>query len=470
MNCPIAVRSKTPRVPHPTNRQRGFPVVLLAFTWLALSSPAHAVSPPPDGGYPGFNTAEGTSSLQSLTTGEGNTAIGDHALALNATGSSNTAIGVSALTGNVSGDHNTAVGAFALEHSKASGNTATGFEALFVNTTGFGNTATGGDALLNNDTGSNNTANGIEALGTNTAGSDNTASGAAALQNNTTGNDNTATGFQALLSNTTGPDNTATGFDALRFNTTGADNTANGFQALDSNTTGSENTAVGIFALASNTIGRNNTAEGSGALGNATAGSNNIAMGFNAGLNLKTGSNNIILGANVPGTASDANTIRIGKQGTQTKTFIAGIRGATVAGGVGVTVGTNGQLGVATSSARFKEAVKPMDKASETILALKPVTFRYKQELDPDKIPQFGLIAEEVARVDPDLVGKDEDGKINTVRYEAVNAMLLNEFLKEHAKVRELERQIQALTAALQKVSDRLELRNKARPQLVVNE
>src|SRR5205085_2982843 len=172
---------------------------------------------------------------------------------------------------------------------------------------------------------------------------------------------------------------------------------------------------------------------------------------------------------------------------TQTKTFIAGIRGATVAGGVGVTVGTNGQLGVATSSARFKEAVKPMDKASETILALKPVTFRYKEELDPDKIPQFGLIAEEVAKVNPDLVGRDEDGKVNTVRYEAVNAMLLNEFLKEYRKVQEQQatiaslknefeskfaqqqKQIEALTAGLQKMSDRQQL-SKAAPQVTAND
>jgi len=153
-------------------------------------------------------------------------------------------------------------------------------------------------------------------------------------------------------------------------------------------------------------------------------------LGSNAGINLTTGSNNIDIGA--PGVAAEANTIRIGKSGTQKKTFIAGIRGVTVANGVGVIVGTTGQLGTVVSSARFKEAIKPMDKASETILALKPVTFRYKEDLDPDKIPQFGLIAEEVEKVNPDLVVRGEDGKVMTVRYEAVNAMLLNEFLKNY--------------------------------------
>src|SRR5204863_1953571 len=179
------------------------------------------------------------------------------------------------------------------------------------------------------------------------------------------------------------------------------------------------------------------------------------------GLNLTTGNNNIDIG-NV-GVAGESKTIRIGKSGTQTRTFIAGISGVTVAGGVGVIVGTNGQLGTVVSSARFKEAIQPMDKASEAILALKPVTFHYKQELDPDGIPQFGLIAEQVEKVNPDLVIRDEDGKVNTVRYEAVNAMLLNEFLKEHRKVEEkageiaqMKKQIETLTATVLKVSERV--------------
>ena len=215
-----------------------------------------------------------------------------------------------------------------------------------------------------------------------------------------------------------------------------------------------------------------------------TTGSSNIALGATAGSNLTTGSNNIDIGA--LGVAGEANTIRIGKSGTQKKTFIAGIRGVTVASGVGVIVGTTGQLGTVVSSARFKEAIKPMDKASEAILALKPVTFRYKQELDPDGIPQFGLVAEQVEKVNPDLVVRDEDGKVMTVRYEAVNAMLLNEFLKEHRNVAEQQKQgcnssselkttvaqqqkqIEALTATVQKVSDQVAL-SKPAPQLVAN-
>jgi hypothetical protein len=166
-------------------------------------------------------------------------------------------------------------------------------------------------------------------------------------------------------------------------------------------------------------------------------------LGSSAGSSLTTGSNNIDIGAF--GAAGESNTIRIGKGGVQTATYIQGISGRTVAGGVGVIVGANGHLGTVTSSARFKEAIKPMDKASEAILALKPVTFRYKKELDPDGIPQFGLVAEEVEKANRDLVARDDQGKIYTVRYDAVNAMLLNEFLKEHRKVEEQEAAITEL-------------------------
>ena len=196
-------------------------------------------------------------------------------------------------------------------------------------------------------------------------------------------------------------------------------------------------------------------------------------MGFFAGTNLTTGSNNIDIGNG--GVAGETAQIRIGTVGTQKATFIAGIHGVTVAGGVGVIIGANGQLGTVTSSARFKEAIKPMDKASEAILALKPVTFRYKQELDPDGIPQFGLVAEQVEKVNPDLVVRDEDGKVNTVRYDAVNAMLLNEFLKAHRKLDQQQaiidrqqKQIEALTSIVQKVSDQIAL-SKTAPQLVAN-
>jgi Chaperone of endosialidase len=270
-------------------------------------------------------------------------------------------------------------------------------------------------------------------------GNNNTASGYYALVNNTTGTNNTANGINTLALNQTGGSNTATGATALYHNN-GSYNTANGGQALYTNTTGIDNTASGYAALYRNTSGFNNTAYGGSALYDNTTGSNNIAVGTYAGVNLTTGGNNIDIGNY--GVAGDSDKIRIGTQGTQTATFIAGIRGATVAGGVGVIVGPNGKLGTVTSSARFKDEIKPMNKASEAILALKPVTFHYKHELDPDGIPQFGLVAEEVAKVNPDLVARDEEGKAYTVRYEAVNAMLLNEFLKEHRKVEEQDRKI----------------------------
>src|ERR1700687_1034178 len=247
---------------------------------------------------------------------------------------------------------------------------------------------------------------------------------------------NTAEGDNALFSLTTGFDNTAIGNSAL-FSNISSDNTAIGAAALFSNTTGNNETATGFAALFSNTIGLYNTANGAVALAFNTTGGRNIALGSLAGVNLTTGSNNIDIGNG--GMAGEANTIRIGTIGTQQATLIAGISGATVAGGVGVIVDTNGHLGTVVSSERFKAEIKPMDKASEAILALKPVTFRYKHELDPKGIPQFGLVAEQVEKVNPDLVARDAKGEGYTVRYEAVNAMLLNEFLKEHRTVQELK-------------------------------
>jgi hypothetical protein len=225
-------------------------------------------------------------------------------------------------------------------------------------------------------------------------------------------------------------------------------------EALQS-TTGSSNTGIGVFALLNN-----------------TAGSNNIALGESAGINLTTGSNNIDIGN--AGIATEAGIIRIGTAGTQTATFIAGIRETPLAAGAAIGITVDGQLGVRASSARYKEAIKPMDQASEAILSLRPVTFRYKKDLDPKATPQFGLVAEEVARVDPDLVARDAAGKPYTVRYDEVNAMLLNEFLKEHRKVEQLEttvarqqkdfasaiaqqtKEIRAVTSQLQEVREQV--------------
>jgi len=316
-------------------------------------------------------------------------------------------------------------------------NTANGSNALLNNTIGIENTATGSHALYYNTTGNYNVANGDYALYSNTTGIDNDAFGSGAMAFNTTGSKNTAIGDVALYRNTTGYGNAASGANALQENTIGSNNTANGGFALFNNTTSSDNTATGFQALFSNTTGGNNTANGYNALYNNTTGGSNIALGFQAGLNLTTGNNNIDIGS--VGVAGESKRIRIGKQGTQTATFIAGISGATVPTGVAVIVDSSGHLGTTTSSARFKDAIRPMDKASEAILALQPVTFHYKKELDPEGIPQFGLLAEQVEKVNPDLVARDEQGKAYTVRYDAVNAMLLNEFLKEHRTVQELK-------------------------------
>ena len=341
------------------------PSVLITFVLVsvALAQNTSAVNPPPDGGYPGGNTAEGQHALLDLTTGTYNTAVGLYSLLSNTTGRFNTGVGAGTLLTNT-GEQNTAIGA----------------GALLSNTNGANNTATGESALFFN----------------------------------TTGGNSTAVGVGALLNNTTGGNNTATGFEALRDNTTGNTNVAMGLQALEHNTTGAENTALGVEA------GRDQT----------------------------TGSGNVYIGRSMVGVAGETN-----------KTYIRNINTTNVSGGVAdsvtVDLGT-GLLGHLTSSRRYKEDIQPMDQASETLYRLKPVTYRYKKEIDRTQSPAFGLIAEEVAEVNPDLIARDSAGRPETVRYEAVNAMLLNEFLKEHRKVEQLEKQIEKLSAGLRKVNARL--------------
>jgi hypothetical protein len=402
-------------------------VVASALACFVVMPNAPAVSPPPDGGYPGGNTAEGQNALLELTTGGFNTAVGYLSLRSNTTNSFNTALGAGALLAN----------------------------------TADSNTATGAGALLSNTTGSNNAANGVFALFSNTGGDDNTATGDSALFSNTTASHNTATGYQALLTNSTGSENTADGVNALAFNTIGENDTASGFDALFGNTTGSGNTATGNNALFSNTTGFANTAIGSGALYHNT-GSGNTALGAGAGGNVITAADVICIG--IPG------------EDVSNSCFIGNIYGETTLSGttLPVIVSNTGQLGTAPSAARFKKEIEPMDRASESILALRPVTFHYKS--DTKGTLQFGLVAEEVAAVNPDLIVRDKNGEIYTVRYDAVNAMLLNEFLKEHRTVNELkamvaqqQKQVEALTAGLQKVSAELEL-NKAAPQTVLND
>jgi hypothetical protein len=363
-------------------------LILILIVCIGLLPKAQAIFPPPDGDYPGGNTAEGREALLSLTDG-----------------TYNTAVGFFSLRANRSGNFNTAIGAGALLDNRAEENTAVGAAALLHTTSGSFNTATGSGALFNNLIGRNNTANGFQALASNTIGPSNTATGSTALQNNQIGSNNTATGDEALFSNIAG-----------------SLNTANGDQALFSNVTGNFNTAIG----------------------------------FEAGFNQTTGSSNVYIGANILGTPGESNTC-----------YIASIFGQTSVSGIPVLINSDNKLGTTTSSKRFKEDIKPMGKTSETLFALNPVTFRYKKEIDSAGTSQFGLVAEDVEKMNPDLVVRDKEGKPYSVRYDQVNAMLLNEFLKEHRKVEELtkqfqaanaqhQKQIDALTAGLQKVSAQL--------------
>jgi hypothetical protein len=385
-----------------TQHARKLPAFVIGtlLAWVALLPNAKAVSPAPDGGYSGGNTAEGQNALLSLTIGTYNTAVGLFSLLSNTEGGFNTAVGAGTLLAN-NAQQNTAIGA---------------------------------GALLSND-----------------AGVKNTATGTFALFNNTSGNSNTATGVGALFNNSAGFSNTANGYNALLSNTTAGDNTAIGTTALFSNTTGEFNTAVGSQTLRDNVTGGSNT-----------------AIGDSAGFNI-TGSGNVCIGAGVNGFAGENNITRIRNVYESVATERA------------VYVTSDNRIGTLSSSRRYKEQIKPMEKSSDAIHELRPVTFRYKKEIDPTRSLSFGLIAEEVARVSPDLVTPDHEGKPQTVRYEAVNAMLLNEFLKEHRKVQEqantiaeLKNEIANLAVTvkdqatqIQKVTSELEL---ITPKMVQND
>jgi hypothetical protein len=464
-----------------------------------------------------LNTATGVNALEDNTSGNANTAFGIGALGGNVTGNNNTAAGVGALSGfNSSGNDNTATGAYALDRtSTGSYNTANGSGALKYNSTGSNNVATGYQALSNNTTASYNTADGFQALANNAGGDANTAIGGLALYNNSigiantasgyaalssnqyggynvaagahalganiTGSYNTADGFRALSDNTNGDYNTADGVYALELNTSGSNNTAIGSEALLGNTTGSCNTATGYLALAVNTTGVNNTAVGTEALSNGqtgnentaigdsaleyiSSGGTNIGIGYKAGYNLDKGNNDIYIGNQGTGCNFDpaeSNTIRIGSVDNTScltnvaSTYIAGIYDAAVPG-VPVVVDSCGHLGTCPSSQRYKQNIQDMADASDVLLSLRPVTYQYKPSLDPKGGHQFGLVAEEVDKLDPDLVVHDASHAIFTVRYEAVNAMLLNEFLKQHRKVETQNTEIQSLQQQNGSLADRL--------------
>ena len=358
-------------------------LMLLALSCIWVVPKSGAVSPPPDGGYPGGNTAEGQNALLNLTTGTYNTAVGWFSLTANTEGNFSTAIGAGALLANIADE-----------------NTATGAGALLINSTGTGNT---GD-------------------------------GAFALFNNTTGGLNTATGGSALFNNTTGEANTADGRRALFSNSEGSNNTAVGFHALFSNFTGDDNTAIGMDALDGNSIGTDNT-----------------ALGRSAGTNI-TGDGNVCIGEHVVGETGVDNSTYIRNINTTLQSFSAGVNDY-------VTVRlSDGRLGHTTvvSSQRYKENIKPLAGVSEALYALRPVSFRLKKEYDETQALGFGLIAEEVENVDPALVYCNNKGQVESVRYDMVNAMLLNEFLKEHRKVQEQEATIAQLQKDMENVLARL--------------
>jgi hypothetical protein len=396
---------------NPSPLRRGFPpsrsygaagllnplsLMLTCFTFMPM---AQAVGPDTEGAIAGSNNGEGIGVLVSRTTGVWNSGTGFEALNHLTSGNQNTATGLRALFSDTNGGFNAATGVY----------------SLFSNTSGFFNSATGAYSLANNTIASYNTANGY-----------------GALYFNTEGDQNTAIGFGALFKNTTGRQNVAVGVEALNRNTTGGINNAVGYLALNRNTTGSGNNAVGEVALFSNVTGGDNTAIGDSAGGNIT------------------GSGNVCIGAGVEGVAGENNTTRIGN-------IYATVQPAVGIDPDFVTVNSSGRLGRANiSSRRYKHDIKPMDQASEAILALKPVTFRYNKEYDATQTLAFGLIAEEVAEVYPDLVGRNSEGQPESVRYEQINAMLLNEFLKqhnefikEHQKVEEQNRRIQQQEATI---------------------
>jgi hypothetical protein len=357
-----------------------------------------------------------------------NTALGRRALGSNTTGANNTASGLGALLDNTTGSGNTATGAAALSYNAdGSDNTATGRRALFSNTLGSDNTATGSFALYSTVSGRENTATGDYALYS-TTGLYNTATGAHALRSNGGGFGNTATGIEALYSNVLGSNNTATGRFALRSNT-GINNTATGRSALVANTTGANNTAIGVSALANNTTG-----------------SRNVAIGYEAGASA-TGDDNILISNK--GVDKESGTIRIGDPNVHTGTFVAGISGTSVSGST-VMVNGVGQLGVSPSARRYKEDIRDLGHASSGVLNLRPVTFRYKEGVVEGPRPvEFGLIAEEVAELYPDLVVYDEEGRPYSVRYHLLSPMLLNELQKQQRRLGEQEELLERLRGRL---------------------
>jgi len=440
--------------------------VLLALACLALSPAAMAKptpTPTPTATPPlgedrgnGNSAAENVDALNINTTGTYNTAHGWHALSANTTGTGNTANGSYALSSNTSAGANTAVGAYSLQNNTTgSYNDAFGNSALWSNTTGLYNVAVGTNALGDNTSGGGNSALGDDALSGNTTGWENTAIGEAALQNNITGSGNVAVGAVALFYKTGASyqlqgANTAVGYRALGYTgapwgtgSGGDGNTAVGDRVMEYNVDGSFNCAFGLLALSADN-GETDSME-------------NTAIGDRAGYGLRTGIGNVYIGEHEM--ARDP--------GENYHTYIHNINTTSVSGGFAdtVTIDLNtGLLGHLTSSRRHKEDIQAMDNASETLYRLKPVTYRYKKEIDRNQALDYGLIAEEVAEIDPNLALRNGKGEIESVRYNAINVMLLNEFLKEHkafveehGKVTKLEAGLEGLLATVKEQAAQIE-------------
>jgi hypothetical protein len=443
-------------------------LLALAFAALAAASArAGDVSVQLDSGS-GFSVKNATGAIERLrvdeatgnvsrngalfvhTTGSQNLFVGSGAGNTSTSGlGGNVALGQGALASNTTGALNTAVGNFALFYNTTGhSNAAFGRTALTRNTTGYLNSAFGDGALYFNTTGDSNTAAGQNALRANTTGSGNAAVGSNALRSNTTGYWNAAMGGNALRSNDVGVQNSAFGRGALYSNTSGARNAAFGMYALRNTTTGAENAAFGAHALRHNTTGAQNAALGRLALYNNTSGSRNVAIGLSAGSAQNTGNDNIYI-AN-PGSPGESGAIKIGTSGTHTKVQMAGIHGAVAMGAVEVLIEPNGTLGTVVSSGRFKQDVHEMGDASDFLRKLRPVTFHYTEDAvgaEGAKAPQYGLIAEEVAKVAPELVARGADGKPYSVKYHVLPALLLNEIQKQERVIATLSARLEALEA-----------------------
>jgi len=391
-----------------------------------LTTPAQASF-----GLASFNTGMGWSALWSIGSGASNSAYGYSALRSNTLGNLNTAVGSLALWQNSTAGTNTAIGANALS-SQSFNNGGVAWDAW--------NTAIGYNALAANQPTST------------TSGDRNTAVGAVALRSNTTGRGNTAVGVDTLQQNTVGDRNTALGFESLLSNSTGTGNVALGSGALRYNDLGHENTAIGGDALfmLSGLFNSGNVALGGGAFRNLGAGDSNIAIGWTAGQSLASGSNNIYIGS-YGGGSNETGFIRIGANGKQSKTFIAGVYSATTQfAGVPVVMDLNGQLGTVSSSLRYKEDVQDMGGLSDRLFGLRPVTFKYKAQSEGPI--HFGLIAEEVAEVLPELVIHGQGGRIETVAYHELAPMLLNELQKQRRELQALKAELEGLQKALKQL------------------